>query len=89
MAADKKIKLNWKQHEHIEQLEVEMKDRTGIFADILSTLTSNNVKVLSVNAKGAKSSLRMMLHVSGSEEQLNKTLPMLKQVRDVIGVKTA
>ncbi len=88
VADDKKVKLTWKHHERSKQIELDIKDRTGIFADILSTLTMNDIKVNSVDTKAAKHTLRVKLDVSSDEEHLAKALPRLKQVKDVISVKT-
>ncbi|MBI2663716.1 bifunctional (p)ppGpp synthetase/guanosine-3',5'-bis(diphosphate) 3'-pyrophosphohydrolase [Candidatus Woesearchaeota archaeon] len=80
-----KVPLNWKQS--TRQLEIEITDRTGIFADVLSTLTSNEIKVNSINTKAAKHNLRIMLQIIGNDEKLEKILPKIKQIRNVVGVK--
>ena len=86
---DKKVKLWWKQEERKKELEIELKDRSGIFADILSTLTTDDIRVRSINTKAAKNSLRLMLQISGDDEKLGKVIPRLKQVRNVIRVKAS
>ncbi len=85
--ADRKVELEWKHEEMKKQLEIELKDRTGIFADILGTLTSNDIKVDSINTKSAKHALKLMIQISCNEEKLKKAIPKLKQVRNVISVK--
>ena len=85
---DKRIPLRWKQYERNKQLEIELQDRTGIFADILSTLTSDDIKVNSVDTKTAKHNLRLLLKISSDAGKLQKTIPKLKRVRNVISVKT-
>ncbi|MBS3132981.1 bifunctional (p)ppGpp synthetase/guanosine-3',5'-bis(diphosphate) 3'-pyrophosphohydrolase [Candidatus Woesearchaeota archaeon] len=77
---ERKVKLEWKQQESRKHLEIELKDRTGIFADILGTLTSDDIKINSVDTKAAKHNLRLILEISSENEQLAKTLPKLKQV---------
>ncbi len=85
--ADRKAGLDWKHEETKKQLEIELKDRIGIFADILGTLTSGDIKVDSINTKSAKHALKLMVQISSDEEKLRKALPKLKQVRNVISVK--
>ena len=84
---DKKIRLEWKHLDLKQQLEIDLQDRTGIFADILSTLASNDIRVSSINTKAAKRNLRMLLQISSDQDKLEKTIPKLKQVRNVISVK--
>ncbi|MAG15877.1 (p)ppGpp synthetase [Candidatus Woesearchaeota archaeon] len=84
---NKKVKIGWIEQKHKKQLEIELKDETGIFADILSTLTSDDIKVNTINTKSAKNNLRMMLQISTNDEQLEKTMPKLKRVKNVISVK--
>jgi len=86
---DKKVKVGWKQEERSQQLEIELKDRTGIFADILSTLTSDDIKVKSIDTKSAKHNLKLLLQISTDQQKIEKTIPKLKQVRNVVSVKTA
>jgi len=86
---NKRVKLGWKQLESKKVLELELKDRIGIFADILGTLTAGDIRVYSVDTKSVKKRLRMILEIGSDEEHLNKALPKIKQVRDVISVKTA
>ncbi len=87
MPEDKRVSLDWRHEETNKQLEIELKDRTGIFSDILGTLTSDDIKVNSVNTKSAKHALKLVLQISSDEEKLKKVLPKLKQVRNVISVK--
>ncbi len=85
--ADRKVELDWKHEETKKQLEIELNDRTGIFADILGTLTSGDIKVESINTKSAKHALKLMVQISSDEEKLRKALPKLKQVSNVLSVK--
>lgn len=84
--ADRRVNLDWVHEETKKQLEIELKDRTGIFADILGTLTTGDIKVDSINTKSEKHALKLMIHISSDEEKLKKVLPKLKQVRNVISV---
>jgi (p)ppGpp synthase/HD superfamily hydrolase len=87
-AKDKQILLSWKKEERQKkQIEVELKDRSGIFADILGKLTAEDITLNAVTTKTAKKQLRMLLSVSGSQEKLDKILPKIKQVKDVVSAR--
>ncbi len=83
---EKKAGVDWNQEETKKQLEIELKDRTGIFADILGTLTSGDIKVDSINTRADKHALKLVIQISSDEEKLKKAIPKLKQVRSVISV---
>ena len=85
---NKKISLEWARKEKKKQLEIDLQDRTGIFTDILGTLTRGDIKVKSINTKSTKKSLKLILQISSDEEKIRKAIPKLKQVRNVISVKS-
>lgn len=87
---NKLIELGWKEErKRITSLMIEIVDRIGIFADILNTLTSQMLKVESVNTKSTRNKLYLSFEISGingaaQQEELAKKL---KSVRNVVSVK--
>ena len=86
----KKIRIEWKKQIHTKKhLQIKVQDRTGIFADILGVLTREDVKINSINTKSEKKSLTLLVQTSGEESQIKKTIPKLKQIKNVISVRDA
>ena len=86
VSPDRKVRLDWKHEERSKQLAIELHERSGIIADILGTLTRGDVRVNSIDTKSAKHNVRLMLQISSDEERLQKAIPKLKNVRNVISV---
>lgn len=89
---NKLIELGWKEKKkQISSLMIEIVDRIGIFADILNTLTSEMLKVESVNTKTARNKLYLSFEISGisSAAQQEELMKKLKAVRNVMGVKVS
>ena len=84
----KKVRIKWKENTQTrKQLQIRINDRTGIFADILGVLTMHDIKINSINTKPEKKALVLLIQVSSEELQIKKTLPKLKQIKNVISVK--
>ena len=86
--SSRKVKVGWKPEERSKQLEIELNERSGIIADILGTLTSGDVRVNSIDTKSAKHNVKLMLQISSDEEHIQKVIPKLKHVRNVISVSS-
>ena len=88
----KLVELGWKEGEkHITSLMIEIVDRVGIFADILNTLTSQMLRVGSVNTKTTRNKLHLSFEVTGIEgvAQQEELVKKLKAVKNVVSVKVA
>jgi GTP diphosphokinase / guanosine-3',5'-bis(diphosphate) 3'-diphosphatase len=85
----KLIKFSWMpETEKYSSLIVEITDRVGIFADLLNTITSEHIKVESVNTKSAKHNLLISFEISGlidvkQKNDLNKKLKSISNVESV------
>ncbi len=89
---NKLVELGWKEERRqISSLTVEIVDRIGIFADILNTLTSQMLKVESVNTKSTRNKLYINFEISGinGAGQQEELVKKLKAIRNVVGVKLA
>lgn len=87
---NKLIELGWKEEKkQISSLTIEIVDRVGIFADILNMLTSQMLKVESVNTKSTRNKLYLNFEISGinGEGQQEELVKKLKAVRNVVSVK--
>ncbi len=64
-------------------------DRIGIFADILNTLTSQMLKVESVNTKSTRNKLYLNFEISGinGAGQQEELVKKLKAIRNVVSVR--
>ena len=86
---DRSVELDWKREEKNSQLSIELTERSGIIADILGILTRGDVRVSSINTKSARHNIRLMLQISSDEDRLQKVIPKLKHVRNVISVASS
>src|SRR3989338_867669 len=87
MQHDRVVKIGWKgEKKPAIALMVEINDRVGIFADLLNTLTTDMVKVESVNPKTYKGKLYVNFEVSGIAD-LDALISRIKAVRSVLSVK--
>lgn len=84
---NKLTELGWKEErKQISSLTIEIIDRIGIFADILNTLTSQMLKVESVNTKTARNKLYINFEISGAGN-IEELVKKLKAVKSVVSVK--
>ncbi len=87
---NKLIELGWKEErKQISSLTIEIVDRVGIFADILNMLTSQMLKVESVNTKSTRNKLYLNFEISGinGAGQQEELVKKLKAIRNVVSVK--
>ena len=87
---NKLVELGWKEaKKQLISLMIEIVDRIGIFADILNTLTSQMLRVESVNTKTTRNKLYLNFEVSGITglAQQEELVKKLKSLRNVVSVK--
>ncbi len=82
------IGLKWKEQDEAKsiRLKAEVIDRSGLFQEILSILTTNGIKIDAINTKATKDKLFLMLEVKQSQ-MLEKAVKAMKAVKNVIDIK--
>ncbi len=88
----KLVELGWKEEKkRVSSLTIEIVDRIGIFADILNTLTTQMLRVESVNTKSTRNKLYLNFEISGinGAGQQEELVKKLKAIRNVVSVKIA
>jgi len=87
---NKQIPIKWKTRDRtIKTIEIHVKDRIGLIEDLLNMLSKEKIIMLSINIKTIKEHLLIRLKMKiESNEEFNLVREKIKQIRDVIDIKT-
>jgi GTP pyrophosphokinase len=84
----RKIRLMWKEKEKkpLTKVIVEIIDRVGLFADIVSIFSKQLINVESVNTKNVRDKFYIIFEVKQTDK-LKEIINQIKQVRNVVNVR--
>ena len=89
LESSKKLKASWKElNENKTILTVTVTDRMGVLADILNTIASQKINVVSINSVIKKDKADIIVEVNyKTPGQIDGAILGLKQVRSVVNVR--
>ena len=87
-APERIIDLDWQRATKKERMAVriEIKDRLGLFSDILDLFSSLNVKVTAINAKRAEKKTFVFFEIE-NREKINEVVSRIKEIKNVLAAE--
>ena len=67
-------------------IQLEVKDRSGLFSDILNTFSEQNVKVTSITTRTSRNKIFVIFEIS-DKEKTEEIITVLKKIHNVISVE--
>ena len=67
-------------------IQIEIKDRVGIFSEILDTFSTNNLRIDAINTRTSKQKTYIVFEVT-EEEKVQKLIEELKNIQNILSIE--